>query len=675
MSELKGFDIIFPREYLRAALVVSLLSVWVLVGLFYYLNRYTKRPYFTIWTAAWLFYALWLTLGITIPNAPQDSFLPILRQWCVAISAVFLLWGSLAFLEQRTPQKLFALFIAFLLSWSYAGRILTEDPFYIQIPVFVLIGLSSMFCGWSFYRLRRHRQFVAAGMLFLGFFLWGVYLMTYPFSQKFAMLFNAGFLFSAVLQLFIAVSMIVLVLEEARHINEQIVHNVESINTEKRELQLKILSAEEKCRSLFDQARSREELQSAYEELRQTQQSAVQQERLRALGQMASGMAHDINNALSPILAFSEVVLKKEPGLSANSRKNLEHIRTSAEDIAQIVARMSEFYRRRENNDRLHLVSLNDLAQQAIELTSPSWRDIPQGQGIAIQVRTRFEDALPKIYANESEVREALTNLMLNAVDALPQGGLITLTTQSVRPKHAHNGNGNGDGEPTEIYLEVRDNGIGMDEQTRQRCLEPFFSTKRKRGGSGLGLAMVYGVMQRHQGHIEVESEVSKGTTMRLVFPARRLPNLSTAATTPPVRDASPLRLLCIDDEPILRELLKEMLELQNHEVETADGGRVGLEVFDQAKSRGQPFDVVITDLGMPDVNGRQVAEHIKATSPATPIIMLTGWGNMLGENGEGVEKVDALLSKPPRLTDLFAALTKVTGAPVANRTAFFRRA
>ena len=672
MTELKGFDIIFPREYIRAALIVSLLSVWVLVGLFYYLNRYTKRPYFTIWTAAWLFYALWLTIGITVPNAPRDSFLPILRQWCVAISAVFLLWGSLAFLEQRTPQKLFGLFIGFLLSWSYTGRILTDDPFYIQIPVFVLIGLSSMFCGWSFYRLRRHRQFVAAGMLFLGFFLWGVYLMTYPFSQKFAMLFNAGFLFSAVLQLFIAVSMIVLVLEEARHINEQVLNNVESINSEKRELQLKILSAEEKCRSLFDQARSREELQSAYEELRQTQQSAVQQERLRALGQMASGMAHDINNALSPILAFSEVVLKKEPALSANSRKNLEHIRTAAEDIAQIVARMSEFYRRREHSDRLHLVSLNDLAQQAIDLTSPSWRDIPQGQGIAIQVRTRFEDPLPKIYANESEVREALTNLMLNAVDALPQGGLITITSQAVLPKHVTNGNG--DNEPTELTLEVRDNGIGMDEQTRQRCLEPFFSTKRKRGGSGLGLAMVYGVMQRHQGHIEVESEVSKGTTMRLVFPVREQSKHTPLAPVVPHRDSSPLRLLCIDDEPILRELLKEMLELQNHDVETADGGRSGLEVFQQARSRGQPFDVVITDLGMPDVNGRQVAEQIKAASPATPIIMLTGWGNMLGENGEGVEKVDALLSKPPRLTELFEALTKVTGAQIVDRTAFFRR-
>src|SRR5256885_1934313 len=420
MNASHGFDIIFPREYMRAALVVSLLSVWVLVGLFYYLNRYTKRYYFTIWTAAWLFYALWLTMGMTFPNAAGSSAISVLRQCCVSVSAVFLLWGSVSFLEFKTPQTLFGLFMAFLLTWSSVGRALTQDPFYIQIPTFVFTGVTSMFSGLSFYRLRRHRQFVASGMLFLGFFLWGVYLITYPFSQRYDMLINAGFLFSAVLQLFIAVSMIVLVLEEARHINEQVLQQIQSINSEKRELQTKILSTEEQCRSLFNRARLQEELQAAYDELRQTQQSVVQQERLRALGQMASGIAHDINNALSPIIAFAEMVLRKEPGITEHSRKNLEHIRTAAEDIAEIVARMSEFYRRREQNDQLRLVSVNPLCQQVVELTSPCWRDISHGRGMVIKVETQFADGLPELYCNESELREALTNVILNAVDALP---------------------------------------------------------------------------------------------------------------------------------------------------------------------------------------------------------------------------------------------------------------
>lgn len=671
VNTIKGFDLIFTREYLRAALIVSLLSVWVLVGLFYYLNRYTKRFYFTIWTAAWLFYALWLTIGLTVPTASPDSFVVILKQWCVSISAVFLLWGSLSFLGLRTPQSLFGLFMLFLLTWSYAGRLLTNDPFYIQIPIFVLIGLSSMFAGLSFYRLRKNRQFVAVGMLFLGFFLWGLYLMTYPLSQKFHTLYNAGFLMSAVLQLFIAVSMIVLVLEEAQHLHEKVQREVQTINTEKRELQLKVLSAEEKCRSLFDKARSREELQSAYDELRQTQQSVMQQERLRALGQMASGVAHDINNALSPILAFSEMLLKKEPQLSENGRKNLSHIRTAAEDIAQIVSRMSEFYRRREHRDKLRLVAVEELVQQVVELTSPCWRDIPQGQGIAIQIKTRFEDPLPRLYCNESELREAMTNIVLNAVDAMPRGGqmLISARSVSVTAQAAQEKN-----KRTHIILEFADTGMGMDEATKQRCLEPFFSTKRQRGGSGLGLAMVYGAMERHEGHIEVQSEVEKGTTIRLIFPVREPVSAGPDLSANPSLTNAPLRVLCIDDEPLLRELLKEILEFYHHTVETADGGQKGLQAFHNARAAGRPFDVVITDLGMPVVDGRQVAEKIKTESPATPVIMLTGWGTMLEDKGENIPRVDAVLSKPPRVAELVDMLSKVTGVAAPRETSFFNR-
>jgi signal transduction histidine kinase/ActR/RegA family two-component response regulator len=655
-----GFDIIFPREYMRAALVVSLMSVWVLVGLFYYLNRYTKRYYFTIWTAAWLFYALWLTMGMTFPSSSNSSssVIPILRQCCVSISAVFLLWGSVAFLEFKTPQTLFGLFMAFVLTWSCVGRALTQDPFYIQIPTFVLTGFASIFSGLSFYRLRRQQQFVASGLLFLGFFLWGVYLITYPFSQRYDMLINAGFLFSAVLQLFIAVSMIVLVLEEARHINEQVLQQIQSINSEKRDLQTKVLSTEEQCRSLFNQARLREELQAAYDELRQTQQSIVQQERLRALGQMASGIAHDINNALSPIVAFAEMLQRKETSLSQQSRKNLGHIRTAAEDIAQIVARMGEFYRRREQNDQLRLVPVNRVCEQVIELTSPAWRDISQSQGSMIKIEPQFAPDLPDLYCNESELREALTNVVLNAVDALARGGTIQIRTQALK---LATGPGS-TGQATHVVIQVQDDGIGMDEKTRQRCLEPFFSTKRQRGGSGLGLAMVYGTVERHEGSIEVQSEPNKGTTVRLVFPLRELPR-SKQSESPTGRTSSdPLRVLCIDDEPLLRELLKEILEFEHHEVQVADGGRAGLDAFQEARNSNKPFDAVITDLGMPDVNGRQVAEKIKAASPRTKVIMLTGWGAMLQERGQEASLVDAILSKPPRPNELVQTLTRLAG-------------
>jgi signal transduction histidine kinase/ActR/RegA family two-component response regulator len=657
-----GFDLIFPREYLRAGLMVSLLSVWVLVGLFYYLNRYTKRSYFTIWTASWLFYALWLTLGITTSGTSDPdpaAFTQILRQWCVGISAIFLLWGSLHFLEIPARQTLFGLFMAFLLTWSYISpKVLRDrdDLLLIQLPIFALIGIASIFAGLSFYRLRKRRQFVGVGLLFFGFLLWGVYLATYPFTQRYDNLITTGFLISAVLQLFIAVSMIVLVLEEARYNNEQALAQMQAVRTEKEALELKILSAEEQCRSLFHQARIKEELQHAYDELRQTQHSVVQQERLRALGQMASGIAHDINNALSPVLAFSELLLQREKGLSEESKKKIEHIHTAGGDIANIVARMGEFYRRREDQKQLRLIDVNRVVEQVIDLTSPRWQDIPQGQGVVIKVEPDLAKDLPPLYANESDLREALTNLLLNSVDAMPSGGTITLRTRTVVPIVS----GPEPAKPSHVTIEVKDSGIGMDDETRQRCLEPFFSTKRLHGGAGLGLAMVYGMVERHQGKIEIESAVYRGTCMRMVLPLRAPPADKSHTMIRSKTAVSGRKILCIDDEPLLRELLKEILEFQKHTVETADGGEAGLEAFQAARKRGEPFDVVITDLGMPHIDGRQVAQGIKNDSPRTPVIMLTGWGTMLKEEGNIPAQVDAVVTKPPKLEDLVEAVAKV---------------
>lgn len=351
------------------------------------------------------------------------------------------------------------------------------------------------------------------------------------------------------------------------------------------------------------------------------------------------------------------MVLRKEVNLQEGSRKNLQHIRTAGEDIAQTVGRMSEFYRRREANEELRLVNVNRLVKQAIEMTSPRWQDIPQGQGIVVQVKTQLEESLPDLYSNESELREALTNVLLNAVDALPNGGLITVSTLAISL------NGADTKKPSHLVLEVRDNGIGMDEKTRQRCLEPFFSTKRQRGGTGLGLAMVYGMMERHEGTIEVESEPGKGTLVRMIFPLRRPPKPDTAAQQPQAAKTITIRILCIDDEPLLREMLKEILEFNHHKVEVADGGKTGLEAFQNAKNRGEPFDVVITDLGMPYVDGRQVAQTVKTESPKTPVIMLTGWGTMLNQKGENLSQVDAVLSKPPRIEDLNDTIAKVVSS------------
>ncbi len=400
------------------------------------------------------------------------------------------------------------------------------------------------------------------------------------------------------------------------------------------------------------QARLHEELEGAYNELQQTQQAVMQQQRLRALGEMASGIAHDINNALSPIIVYSELLLRNERQLNDATAKHLQNIRTAGEDIAHIVSRMREFYRRREESEELSPVHLNDLAQQVVDLTRPRWRDIPQQKGIVVEMATDLDPSVEEIYGNASELREALTNLILNAVDAMPTGGRLTVRSRFIKPDESK--------ARAHVVMEVSDTGVGMDEKTRTRCLEPFFSTKGQRG-TGLGLAMVYGIVQRHEGNIEIESQVGKGTTMRMMFPVRELFDLAQFKKVARAQSVPPLRILCIDDEPLLRQVMKEILESDRHTVTLADGGEAGIGVFRQARQEGHNFDVVITDLGMPHVDGRQVACTLKKESPSTPIVLLTGWGTMIKSDGELPAQVDAVVSKPPRINELRETLWRVT--------------
>ena len=648
----------FSQQYLDATLFVSLLSVWVLVGLFFYLNHYTKRDYFAVWTTAWLFYALWLTAGLTLPKVLPENVVFVLRQCCVAISAVFLLWGTVRFLNLPSRQSLFGLFMLFLVLWTITGAqvfSIKKEPLQIQLPVFILIGLASVFAGVCFYRVRRKMPFVGAGMLALGFFLWGIYLASYPFSEKENNLYYTGFLVAAVLQLFIAVSMIVLVLEEARYNTEQMRMEMTRIRSEKDELQLKVLTAEEESRALYDRVRLSEGVQKAYEELRRTQNTVVQQERLRALGQMASGVAHDINNALSPILGYSELLLTTMPDLPENAREYLQTINQSGDDIAQIVSRMREFYRNRSDVEKLSKVYFNRIIEEVVELTRPRWRDVSQRQGISIKIHRELDPNLPALWSDPSELREALINLIFNSVDAMPQGGVITLITRSVPSAAGSDSNG-----VARLCIEVRDTGIGMDEKIRQRCLEPFFSTKTKTGGSGLGLAMVYGFMQRQHGNIEIDSTPGYGTTMRLIFPLLE----KSAADARPVSDTAmqrSLRILCIDDEETIRRILRDCLTSFNHRVTVASNGNEGLDLFNEAAQDHHPFDAVITDLGMSGIDGLHIAKAVKRNSPGVPVIMLTGWGTMMKQDRENVPEVDALMGKPPRIKELNELLLRLT--------------
>ncbi len=399
------------------------------------------------------------------------------------------------------------------------------------------------------------------------------------------------------------------------------------------------------------QAELHASLQRAYDDLRQTQQAVMQQERLRALGQMASGIAHDINNAISPMALSTEMLLERGSELSPRTRRHLEMIQQATDDVAKTVARMKEFYRQRELQLTLSPVHMNALVQQVVDLTRARWSDMPQQQGVVIEMRTEFAPNLQAIMGVESEIREALINLIFNAVDAMPSGGTLTLRTRI--EEHSQGSSGN----LHNLVVEVTDSGVGMDEETRRRCLEPFFTTKGERG-TGLGLAMVYGVIQRHSADLEIESTPDQGTTVRLSFavPVGATDDLGLSDTTQPV--PTRLRILVVDDDPLILRALCETLESDGHEVITANGGQAGIDAFCAAQGRGKPFSIVITDLGMPRVDGRKVASFVKSASGSTPVILLTGWGQRLVAEGEVPPEVDRVLSKPPKLRELREALT-----------------
>jgi signal transduction histidine kinase/ActR/RegA family two-component response regulator len=402
------------------------------------------------------------------------------------------------------------------------------------------------------------------------------------------------------------------------------------------------------------QSETHSALQQAYDDLRQTQQTVMQQERLRALGQMASGIAHDINNAISPVALYTEMLLEQEAGLSKRTREYLEITQRAIGDVAHTVARMREFYRQQESALVLAPVNLSVLVQQVTDLTRARWSDMPQQRGIVIQLQLELGQNLPAIAGIESEIREALINLVFNAVDAMPEGGTLTIRTKASLDQ----------AKKWQAEVAVTDTGFGMDDETRRRCLEPFFTTKGERG-TGLGLAMVYGVMQRHNAEIEFESEIGHGTTVRLRFP---VPSATSNEGQPAEPDVMPprLRILSVDDDPLLIKSLRDALEADGHAVVTANGGQEGIDAFRAAEERDEHFAVVITDLGMPYVDGRKVASVIKNDSPSTPVILLTGWGQRLVAEGDIPPHVDRVLNKPPKLKELRAALAELAGTAVS---------
>jgi signal transduction histidine kinase len=380
------------------------------------------------------------------------------------------------------------------------------------------------------------------------------------------------------------------------------------------------------------------DLEQAIAELRDTQQQVIQQERMRALGTMASGIAHDLNNGLTIILGYGDMLLRDKKKFPAEStaRADLEKIVLAGHDNAELVKRLREFYRPSDTREHRQAVNLNELIEETLALTKPRWKSQANAAGATIRIKKDLGD-VPIIAGVPAELREVLTNLIFNAVDAMPQGGRLCFRTKGKR----------GD-----VRLQISDTGVGMSDETLRKCLEPFFTTKGDRG-SGLGLAMSYGIIRRHGGSISIKSQLNEGTTFTIKLPVPK--EAPDRLVLGPETSMRPLRILVVDDHPAICEIVSAYLAEDRHVVATASNAREAMERFCTER-----FDLVITDRAMPEVNGDELAGMIKELQPREPVIMLTGFADLMVEGNHSTKNVDLVLSKPARLDDLRKAIMAV---------------
>jgi signal transduction histidine kinase/ActR/RegA family two-component response regulator len=379
----------------------------------------------------------------------------------------------------------------------------------------------------------------------------------------------------------------------------------------------------------IENARLYTEVNQSFHDLQRVQEELVRAEKLRAIGQLSAGIAHDLNNVLAAVLGQAELLRLKYDG--STPPPELDTIVTAASDGAHIVRRLQDFSRR-QPEQKLSPLQLDIAVIEALEITRPRWRDESERLGRTITVETSVAN-LPPILGNATEIREALTNLILNAVDAMPNGGRLTFHAETVA------GDPDG-GRPVAVVLSITDTGTGMDEAVRRRLFEPFFTTKGVKG-TGLGLSIVYGIMNRHGGHIDVASTPGHGTTFQLRF------QLATASATAGDSSArhratSPLSILFVDDDRFVRLSFVQLLRAIGHTVFEADSGRVGL-----AQLASTPIDLIFTDLGMPEMNGLEFARAVRSTHPATPILLCTGWNDLADQDDLASGLISDILQKP----------------------------
>jgi len=692
-----GFDLIFTREDLQAALFVSLLTACLIVALLVFLNRFVQRRYFTIWTVAWVFYALWLLFNYRLLDDRADALAFVVKQCCVGISAVFLLWGSAEFLRTKARPGVLGLFIVFLVVWSCIGAFHLDNPFEFQVPLFSLIGVTSLLTSWCYFHNHKENRCLGAAMLAFGFLLWGFYLIAFPFFRAAEQL-SSVFLISIVLHLLIAISMIVLVLEEETAAVRKANATLDESASETQQFRTRARSVERRFRHLFEQAgeaivvvsdrdfsiielnqkardmlgleklgvdriplarflelqlpdpppvtgtdwfnllakqpsvnvRRRDgqsrratlvgseiqlEQRTAYQIVLQdlTDKSRLEQqlrqaEKLSALGQMISGVAHELNNPLTAIRGYLELILAKHD-LAEVTRSNLEKVAIESERAAKLVTQFLHFAR--ERKARREMSDLNDIIRRTLELREFEFRVA------SLKVELDLDEKAPRTFLDPDQAQQILHNLITNALHAMINS----------HPPHrlgvrsfVENGC---------VAVEVADDGPGIPEEQLSQIFEPFYTTKEVGTGTGLGLSIAHSIMVDHKGRIECRNAEEGGAVFTLRFPI--VSEVDGEETTvlfnsAEFRDSQPVKTvaetLVLDDEPAIADMLGEMIDVLGHKATLCNSPRKALELL-----REKDFDVILSDFRMPEMNGEEFHSETRRIKPslAERIIFISG--------------------------------------------------
>src|SRR5258705_3482164 len=406
-----------------------------------------------------------------------------------------------------------------------------------------------------------------------------------------------------------------------------------------------------------DQAeRHVEELSHYIAEQERIREQFSQMEKLSALGELASGVAHDFNNTLAGILGRAQLILRTND--PEKIERGLNIIIKTAEDGAKTVKRIQDFARQRRDHD-FELVTIDSILFDVSEITRPRWKDRAEASNVQISLDLQIRSKA-RVMGDESELREVLVNMVFNAVDAMPNGGNLTLAAEDLEDS---------------VVISVGDTGTGMPPEVKSRIFDPFFTTKGK-AGMGLGLAVSFGIIRRHEGSVEVESEVGIGTKFKISLPKAAVSeepaSVDAALRTPAIETANPMSLaidgpqpqiLVVDDEEAVRELLRDLLESEGFRVYLAPGGREALNLF-----AAKPFDGVFTDVGMPGMSGWELAHAIRQRNETIPIAVITGWGEAVGSDEQREARVNWVVTKPfraERISELAQEICKRRKAPV----------